>query len=438
MIAPDQYPLYRDHIQTRVTQYQTAIDQAECDCLVIDSGGLKYRFFDDTSYPFRLNPYAARLAPLQGFPESIILIRLNERKPTLLVYQPADFWHAQERIDCLIIHQCFTVQIFSDLKQLRDQLPDGQSVAYVGDRPELLQQSQSNPELLLANIDYQQAVKTPYEIDCIFRANKQAVPGHRAVAEQAQHPTCEYALHMAYLQAIGSTDDELPYDNIIAANKNAAILHYTHRQKVTQPIHSLLIDAGATYQGYCSDISRTYGFQSELYKTLITQLDDLQQALCLSVAPGKAYLELHQQACQGICEILIHCELLHCDLEQAMDCQAAAIFFPHGLGHLLGVQVHDRGGWQANEAGAMNPPPDAYPHLRLTRTLATNQVFTIEPGIYFIDSLLEKARSSQLNKQIHWQAIATLRPMGGIRIEDNVRVTENGGENLTREAFKSA
>jgi Xaa-Pro dipeptidase len=89
----------------------------------------------------------------------------------------------------------------------------------------------------------------------------------------------------------------------------------------------------------------------------------------------------------------------------------------------------------ADDEGGETPPPEHHPHLRLTRSLAADQVLTIEPGLYFIDMLLESLHESAAGRLVNWLRVEELRPYGGIRIEDNVRVLENGAENLTRDAF---
>jgi Xaa-Pro dipeptidase len=112
-----------------------------------------------------------------------------------------------------------------------------------------------------------------------------------------------------------------------------------------------------------------------------------------------------------------------------------AAFFPHGLGHLLGVQVHDVGGFMESESGGTIDPPSGHPFLRLTRVLEENMVVTIEPGLYVIDMLLENLRGTQAEDLVNWQTVDWLRPFGGIRIEDDVRVLPGGPENMTRDAF---
>ena len=105
------------------------------------------------------------------------------------------------------------------------------------------------------------------------------------------------------------------------------------------------------------------------------------------------------------------------------------------IGHLLGIQVHDVAGFMENEGGATIDPPSGHPFLRLTRVLEEDMVLTVEPGLYIIDMLLSDLRGSPAETFVDWDAVEALRPFGGIRIEDNVRVLADGCENLTRDAF---
>ena len=108
---------------------------------------------------------------------------------------------------------------------------------------------------------------------------------------------------------------------------------------------------------------------------------------------------------------------------------------PHGLGHLLGIQVHDAGGQLADASGTLAPPPAQHPTLRLTRTLEENVVVTVEPGLYFIPRFLKALREGPHHALLNWPLVEAMTPYGGIRIEDNVRITADGVENFTRDAF---
>ena len=117
-----------------------------------------------------------------------------------------------------------------------------------------------------------------------------------------------------------------------------------------------------------------------------------------------------------------------------LDKGVSSVFFPHGLGHPSGLQVHDVAGF-TDESGAIIPRPEGHAFLRMTRTLEPNMVVTIEPGLYFIPSLLAKLKQSPEAKSVNWQKVEQLMPYGGVRIEDEVLCTENEPVNISREAF---
>ena len=151
--------------------------------------------------------------------------------------------------------------------------------------------------------------------------------------------------------------------------------------------------------------------------------------------PGVKYPDLHLQTHDRIAQMLMDFELAKGDVATLVESGVTSAFFPHGIGHMLGLQVHDMGGFSHDERGTHIPAPERHPFLRCTRTLAPNQVLTIEPGLYIIDSLLNDLPENA-KQLINWQTVDELRPFGGIRIEDNVVVHQDRIENLTREFLK--
>jgi Xaa-Pro dipeptidase len=121
--------------------------------------------------------------------------------------------------------------------------------------------------------------------------------------------------------------------------------------------------------------------------------------------------------------------------EAALDAGVTSTFFPHGLGHPIGLQVHDVAGFQASDRGGTLPRPPGHPYLRMTRALEPGMVVTIEPGLYFIDMLLAELANKPAAKDVDWARVDAFRKYGGIRIEDDVACTEGEPENLTRDAF---
>jgi len=129
--------------------------------------------------------------------------------------------------------------------------------------------------------------------------------------------------------------------------------------------------------------------------------------------------------------------VINVSADHAIDTALTSVFYPHGIGHLLGLQVHDVGGLQRDPAGGVIERPYNHPFLRLTRKLEDGFVVTVEPGFYFIDQLLEEAKQKPLGRMIEWSRVAQLRKFGGVRIEDDVVAVPGGHENLTRPAFQA-
>jgi Xaa-Pro dipeptidase len=197
----------------------------------------------------------------------------------------------------------------------------------------------------------------------------------------------------------------------------------------------LLLDAGTAVRRYACDITRTTPGPScdPRFVELVRAVDDLERRLAAAATPGRRYLEVHLEAHRGVARILSELRILRVSAEEALAKGYTRPFFPHGIGHHLGIQVHDVAGRQADPSGTPAPPPKEHPYLRNTRTIEPGHVFTIEPGIYFIPMLLRPFRSGKDAAAFDWETIDDLSPLGGVRFEDNVVVTASGPRNLTRE-----
>jgi Xaa-Pro dipeptidase len=293
-----------------------------------------------------------------------------------------------------------------------------------------------NPSALLHQLHYDRAVKTPYELECMRRASDLAVRGHVAARDAFVAGASEFETHLAYCGAVGQRDEDLPYGNIIAFNESAAVLHYQHLDRhAGGPRRSFLIDAGAQFRGYAADITRTYAAEDGEFASLVTGMDALQLRLCAAVTNGTDYRDIHLLAHREIAGLMRDAGIVGCGPDEALATGVSSVFFPHGIGHLLGLQVHDVAGLAGDPSGAEIPRPAGHPFLRLTRQLEPGFVVTIEPGLYFIDLLLDAARAGGHGGRINWDAVERLRPYGGIRVEDDVVCTSGAPENLTRNAF---
>jgi len=434
--------LYPAHLDSVKSHYDGALAATEYDAAVIGAGAEIVRFFDDQSYPFKPNPHIVQWLPLLQHPESVLLYRPGET-PRLLIYQPDDFWHAPPELPGNPWAQHFDIMTMArldDIDQALKQLSG--AIAYLGDPAQWRHSPSSasqNPDNLLKYLHFYRPFRTDYEVECIRQATLPAVPAHRAAAQAFRAGESEYAILLAFLAASRCTENELPYPAIIAKNTHGAVLHYQHYDRAPGNQHSLLIDAGCGCNGYASDITRTHGGgngnDNGDFQDLIAGLDGIQRGLVAQVAPGKPFAELHATAHEAIGELLKASGIVSATFADPVEAGITAAFFPHGLGHFLGLQVHEVGGSYAGTTGAEIERPERYPNLRLVRTLEPGQVLTIEPGLYFIDSLLNDLQTKPAGKAIDWKKVAHLKKFGGIRIEDNILVTDEGQENLTRQAF---
>jgi Xaa-Pro dipeptidase len=329
----------------------------------------------------------------------------------------------------------------ADRATARALLPaDLSRAAYIGDAFDGLDDFRVgaiNPRPLLHRLDYLRAAKTPYELVCLREANRLGALGHVAAAAAFAAGASEFEIELAFLDACGLREQELPYNPIIALNASAAVLHYQVLEKEAPPErHSLLIDAGAEFGGYASDITRTYARTAGDFAALVARMDEMQQSLCAGVRAGVDWRDVQLRAHELTAEVLRDADLVRCSTAEALDSGVTRVFLPHGIGHLLGLEVHDVGGLMRSPEGGEIERPEGHPYLRLTRVLESGFVVTMEPGIYFIPQLLQAARSDGRGRHINWSRVESLAHFGGIRIEDDLAVTPTGCDNLTRDAFR--
>jgi Xaa-Pro dipeptidase len=436
---PDLGRLYGRHVNTLRERHDHALETAGASHAVIFSGAPKYSFLDDNVYPFRPNPHFVSWVPLTRLPLSYIVYTPGET-PVLVYYLPRDYWHPVPGTPEGYWTAHFDVRVVHDVSDVATHLPvDRDKCILIGeiDDPEhTFGIDRVNPTTAINLLHYARGSKTPYELACLRLASRRGALGHLAAVAAFREGSAEFAIHQAYCEATSHSDDELPYGNIIALNEHGSILHYTDLDREAPgEMRSFLIDAGAQVHGYASDITRTYSNGDALFDDLIRRMEALQLELVSRVEAGADFRQLHLGTHKLIADVLVDMDLASGDPDTLVATGVTSAFMPHGIGHLLGVQVHDVGGFMETESGGTIDPPSGHPFLRLTRTLDEDMVLTIEPGLYIIDMLLENLRGTPAESHVNRKTIDRLRPFGGVRIEDNVRVLAGGNENLTRDAF---
>jgi Xaa-Pro dipeptidase len=431
---------YAAHVRTLEAGTAAALAATGFDALVIASGAeAKKNPFDDQHWP--LSPTPALLHWIPAAEPDAYLIVEPGRPTTLVRTDVDDFWHAAPTLDAGHCWEVITPRgrkAGEPIAAPRGRIALISRDGHAGDSG--LDGAEVNPPALIAALDALRVHKSDYELACLRQASRRAARGHAAAAAafapgDARGPS-ELALHLAFLAGSAQDDASAPYQGIVALGEHAAILHYT-RYRADAPgarDTSLLVDAGARHLGYGSDITRTYargdGPAARRFADLIARMDELQLGICAEIRPGLPYEDLHELTHVRLAELGRAAGLLRGGVEELVDSGVTRAFLPHGLGHSLGIVTHDVG-------CKPHPPRPANPFLRMTATIAPRQVFTIEPGLYFIESLLAPLRTGPHRALVDWDAVAELAPFGGIRIEDNVVVGAAGEPalNLTRDAF---
>jgi Xaa-Pro dipeptidase len=359
---------FADHLNVMESRWEAALASQSLDAVLIESGAPHPYFLDDQFAPFRPNPHFRQWVPFAETEHSMLLVQRGA-EPRLYFYQPRDFWHlppsVPSELDGLI-----AVDVFADRAALAERalkdLARHNRAAYIGEGAEAMDLGSvaANPSGLLDHVHWYRALKTPFERECLTKATEIAVRGHLAAERAFAAGGSEYDIHIAYLLASGQTEFTLPYHNIVGIDAHAGTLHYQHYDRVPpSPAHSLLIDAGATHLGYAADITRTYAASdvdgapapdepARVYRALIRALDRRQEQLVEFVKPGLYFPALQEQAHRDVAELLAEHDVVRCSAEDAFDRNITDAFFPHGLGHLLGLQTHDVGGHLSSPAGA--------------------------------------------------------------------------------------
>jgi len=432
--------LYPPHLETLMRRTQRSLEATDFDALVIHAGAPPVQFLDDQDYPFKVNPHFKAWVPVIDNPRSVLVVAPGSR-PKLLFHRPNDYWHKPAALPEAPWTAALEVISSEEPWKAGDHWAKLGRVAFIGSEAFApgAGAENLNPADLLKRLHYDRAVKTPYELECMRRATALGVRGHRAALAAFRQGASEYEAHMRYLEACAQREQQLPYNSIVAYNENAAVLHYQCLERAAPlELRSFLIDAGAEFRGYASDITRTYAAAPGRFAELIEQVDAAQRQLCTEIVAGRDFRDVHLSAHRALGDVLQRIGLTKVSGESALDLGLTTVFFPHGIGHLLGLQVHDVGGVMGNAEGQERTRPEGHPYLRLTRMLEPGVVVTIEPGIYLIDSLLAAAHQDARRPHIDWTVVEELKPFGGIRIEDNVAATDAAPENLTRDAFARA
>ncbi|TDZ23511.1 putative Xaa-Pro aminopeptidase [Colletotrichum orbiculare MAFF 240422] len=316
-------------------------------------------------------------------------------------------------------------------------------------------------------VDQARVVKTEYEVAMIRKANAVSAAAHRRVAERLLHLENESeieAIFQAFCTAAGARDQS--YAIIAGSGRNAGTLHYDANNEPLEGRDVVVFDAGCEWHCYASDITRTLPIPGRWSKEAAAVYEIVQQMQdeCIDlIRPGTLFFDLHIHASAVAQRGLLKLGVLKGDASEVWEAGTVAAFFPHGLGHHVGLEVHDVTGrerllLQKNILGsgrvgkrevvtpemmgfiarAQVSATAAPPPYKGRQYLRKNMIVTVEPGVYFCREYIEGYFLSNPKhaRFINKDVLEKYYRVGGVRIEDDILVTDDGYENLSTGAPK--
>jgi Xaa-Pro aminopeptidase len=382
----------------------------------------------DQTYPFRAHTEYFYLTGIDS-PGGVIAFDPKDRPRRRWVSFVPDVTEAERTWEGR------TQQIGKSLTALEGWLTPrrGRSVVNLGER---LRGVRSDVDLIARareQFTHARRTKDTAELRLLRCAANATEKGFAAVREYLRPGVTERALQVELEAAFFRAGaDGVGYGTIVASGPNAAVMHFSPSRRKVRRGDFVLIDAGAEVGRYVIDVTRTFvaggkgsRFQRELFELVLT----VEEAAISRCLPGAEWKEIHLQAAIELTAGLIDMNLMRGRPESLVEQGAHTLFFPHGLGHLVGLGVRDASGRLPGRA------PDesaALKNLRMDLPLATGYVTTVEPGLYFIPDILnDPVRRKRYRQCVNWPLVEKHLGMGGVRIEDNVLITNKEPKILT-------
>ena len=269
------------------------------------------------------------------------------------------------------------------------------------------------------------------EIELIKSIALMASHGYNRIKNFIRPGVSERDIQIEYeTEVLKRGSEKMPYESIVGTGTNAAILHAIPTSRIVKDGEMVLIDAGADVQDYCVDITRVYpanGKFTSQQKSIYDLVKKAQEASIALCRPGTEWKDVHLASAKVMAQGLFDLGILRSSVQESLDTGAIATFFPHGVGHMVGLKVRDVG-------GRPNPNPKKYAgaRIRVDMPLKENYLMTVQPGLYFIEALLNDDETrTQFKNQINWSEIEKWKTVGGVRLEDDIFITKEGPLNLT-------
>lgn len=416
--------------------------------VVLWSGQSPSRNFPANTYPFRASSHFLYFAGL-NLPNAAIALQGSHL--TLFWDEPtpaAVLWHGPSPTRSQLAEQigADAAKPLADLEKycvgaatiaVQDSATQQQQAALLGRSLAVPKQSEGLDRVLAEAMVQVRLCHDDWALAEMRRAAEVTRQAHAAGKSATATATTEAEVRAAMEQVILAADMTPAYSSIVTVH--GEVLHNCHYGHVLEPGDLLLADVGAeTPLGWAADMTRTWPVTGQFSPTQRDIYDVVQAAhdRCIeAIAPGVEYRDIHLLAARTLAEGLASLGILRGAPDALVEQDAHALFFPHGVGHLLGLDVHDMedlGDLAGYAPGRMRSDRFGLCYLRLDRPLRPGMVVTVEPGFYQIPALLQDPeKRDRYSALVNWERLADFADVRGIRIEDDVLVTTNGREVLT-------
>ena len=369
----------------------------------------------DRAYPFRAH-------------SEYLYLTDRERPGGVLAFAPDDGW--VDFVEPVTAEEL----LWTGLEGDREGVPDGTRALselepWVADRPTRRLGAADDADVELRDaLSRVRRPKDDVELERMRAAAEATCAGFEElvslIAAGRTERELQIALEAAFLRNGG---DFLAFETIVAAGDHAAVLHFSPTSRQLRDGDLLLVDAGAEHRGYASDVTRTYAVGGAFSSGQALVHETVRRAGETAIAacrPGTRWHDVHRAAALVVGEGLVELGVLRGTPETLVESGAVTLFFPHGVGHLVGLGVRDTG----PASGETREPADGLPRLRVDIPLEPRHTWTVEPGVYFVPALLERERGRD---DVDWGRVEELHGFGGVRLEQNVVITDDACEILT-------
>ncbi|NGP87470.1 aminopeptidase P family protein [Fodinibius halophilus] len=417
------------------------LDDEESAIVYMKGADLMYRYNTDYEFPFRQE---SNFWYLTGVNEPDFHLVLDLQKQEYHLFAPkrdAQYavWHGRVKSKEQLQeeYQPDHLHYENKLPQVLNEIDPDKIYCIEEEQAEFIEEFERKLPIDLDTLDdaitHCRVFKTEWELDQMREAARVNNIAHRAVLDALEPGKYEHELKAIFdYHQIKNGLMQDAYNGIFAAGENSAILHYVENNREVKDGDLFLIDAGYECNGYASDYTRTYpangkftATQAEIYEAVL----EAQKQVIEGSEPDAKMEDLHILAARVMMQGLKDADIVSGSIDDLMEEDIFALFFPHGLGHFLGLDTHDVGGYPKGVERIERP---GIKYLRMRRTLQPGMALTIEPGLYFVPALLKPAlEDEKSSKFLNASKLNEMMDFGGVRIEDNLIITEDGYENMT-------